>query len=437
RVEGYADADIADVVRTVVSDHGRRALPSDFPSVTWIAMFKRENDFMDVDDLVRGRSRTTSGKLPSQRQQQENYIRSYELEQQQYELEAQQHRGDQLRYRNYRQPAAPPPMHSPIPSRDSFSWEDANDLDGGDNAQQQRLRYYQPKNARNFHRSPSAGSSNDRSGHSESNASDQYYRKSNLVPAKVWDAAMEDVAIRGMSLRNAAKAHGVHFAALHRRLKKRQQQKLNMPCEPNYIPFEDEAGVVRVIHARADMGVLLTFTELVDLLKRTALKHHPDLPDDIANALVCKFQSRVEQSVRHLITDWPNTVLYRLRATSDDDKNEMTTNVAADPGKSRLPSIISESVGERGSMSSTGSCSSLSPHPQSIPAFPVMHKSPVGAAPPPIWSNNKDNDSNGSNGTTVESGSSNNNGENENTAAATVSPTDESETNPPCVIFRL
>ncbi|OWZ02137.1 DNA-binding protein, partial [Phytophthora megakarya] len=345
RLEGYSDVDIADVVRAIVSNHGRRALPSDFPSASWIAMFKRENEFVDVDDLVRGRSRTTSANLPPQRQQ-ESKIQSYELEQQQYELETQQHRGDQLRYRNYRQ--SPPLVsmaHSPIQGGDSYDWDDDDD---GENSPQQQphLRYYQPHDGRSFRRSPSFGSNNGRSGHPKNNT-DRNYRQSNLVPTKVWQAAMEDVAIHGMSLRNAAKAHGVHFAALHRRLKKRQQHKLNMPCEPGYIPFGDEAGVVRVIHARADMGVFLTFTELVDLLKRTALKHRSELPEDVANALVRKFQSRVEQSVRHLIIDWPalpSNVPRQLRDTSvgEEGNNGIRDNAAVDPSNSRLPSIIND-----------------------------------------------------------------------------------------------
>eukprot|EP00644_Phytophthora_capsici_P000952 jgi/Phyca11/571591/estExt2_Genewise1.C_PHYCAscaffold_430071 len=245
---------------------------------------------------------------------------------------------------------------------------------------------------------------------------------------------MEDVAIHGMSLRNAAKAHGVHFAALHRRLKKRQQHKLNMPCEPNYIPFEDEAGVVRVIHARAEMGVMLTFTELVDLLKRTALKHRSDLPEDIAAALVRKFQSRVEHSVRHLIIDWPeisSNVLYRLRDTnySQDDKD------AGAPTNAGAPSIISRSSGETGSLSSSGSSSSLSPHPQAAAEFPVPRKFPAAAAtaPIPTWSNEGSITSNASNITASTNDNNDNNGD---IAPATAVPSpDDNEA--AAVILRL
>jgi hypothetical protein len=454
RLEGYADADIADVARAIVGANGRRSVPSDFPSESWLAMFKRENNFVDVDEMVRCRSRTSGGSLkapmPAQRIQQERYSRDYELELQQYELEEQQRRGDVrwMKNRNYRQPSAPPPtspmQRSPMPRQASYAWEDVDATDSADSSvPQQRLRFYepqepprrQPRDDAKFRRSPSAGSSNGRSGQSDG---ERHYRQSNLVPAKVWEAAMEDVAIHGMSLRNAAKAHGVHFAALHRRLKKRQQHKLNMPCEPNYIPFEDEAGVVRVIHARAEMGVLLTFTELMDLLKRTALKHRSELPETIATALVRRFQSRVEQSVRHLIMDWPSSssstnVLYRLRDTSAGDaaKDGKTAGVpAVVAAKITAPAIIS--VGSGGSLSSSGSSSSLSPHPQAAAPFPAMHKTRVGPTPAPTWGD-KNNGGNNS------SSNNNNNAEGRISAAATVSPTDGNEmaSNQPCMILRL
>ncbi|RLN52559.1 hypothetical protein BBP00_00009582, partial [Phytophthora kernoviae] len=357
RLEGYANADIADVVRTIVGCNGRRPLASGFPSARWLTMFKRENDFVDVDGMRRCHSNTNNDRsvrnsFPSQLQQQQHprYKPRYALEQQQ-QLELELERGgDQLRWlrmqqnRNYRQPAAPPPspplQHSPIYRRSPYSWDAVSvvrtDTGGGSLLSppppprppqpHQQVRYGQPprqeRDGVKCRRSPSLTSSN---GHSDGNTSDRSYRHSNMVPPEVWESAMEAVAIHGMSLRNAAKAHGVHFAALHRRLKKRQQHKLNMPCGPNYIPFEDEAGVVRVIHARADMGVQLTFAELVDLLKRTALKHRSAVPADIATALVCKFQSRVEQSVRHLIIDWPSlpdNVLYHLGGTSGGDGNK-------------------------------------------------------------------------------------------------------------------
>ncbi|KAG2945242.1 hypothetical protein PC110_g20556 [Phytophthora cactorum] len=450
RLEGYANADIAEVVRAIVGQNGRRALPTNFPSAGWLAVFKRENNFVDVDDVVCGRSRTRTSSdnslkvaVAPQQLQQDRYNRGCEREQQQYEIEC---RGDHPRWaqnRNYRQPAAPPPTSPQL--RTPFVWEGVDGMEGvGSAIPQQRLRFYQPqcqtREESKFRRSLSPGSSTGRSVHSDSNSSDRNYRQSNLVPAKVWEAAMEDVAIHGMSLRNAAKAHGVHFAALHRRLKKRQQHKCNTPCEPDYIPFEDEAGVVRVIHARAEMGVLLTFTELVDLLKRTALKHRSELPEDVATALVRRFQSRVEMSVRHLIIDWPalpNNVLYRLRDTSrsEDGMDGMTSGVAApDAVKSSAPSIICGSSGERGSLSSSGSSSSLSPRPQSAATASMMHKTPVDDAPAQDNKNNSSDPSveadNSSNTTSNDSGG--------DTPSATVPPDDnEMAPNQPCMILRL
>uniref|UniRef100_A0AAV1UKU2 HTH psq-type domain-containing protein n=1 Tax=Peronospora matthiolae TaxID=2874970 RepID=A0AAV1UKU2_9STRA len=361
--EGYADSDITDVVRAIVGRNGRRALPSTFPSSQWLNMFKRENDFSNC--------------------------------QQQQQDEPQRH-GQQLRWvqnRSHRQVAAPPPplsppVTSPTPQHTAYVWDNVDGAGRCSDDHQclpfQPLSHQLRDSSSKFRHSPSV---------EDAPGLDRNYRQSNLVPAKVWEAAMEDVAIHGMSLRNAAKAHGVHFAALHRRLKKRQQHKLSMPCEPNYIPFEDEAGVVRVIHARAEMGVLLTFTELVDLLQRTALKHRPDLPEEVATALVRRFQSRVEQSIRHLILDWPalpSNVLYRLRTAggSESDQCRFITDgsAAASSGSERsLPSLISG--GSRGGtpLSSSGSSSSLSSHPGA--AYPVMHKSPVSSTSKLTWSN--------------------------------------------------
>ncbi|KAF4149675.1 hypothetical protein GN958_ATG01071 [Phytophthora infestans] len=441
RLEGYADADIAEVARTIVGLYGRRALPTFFPSAGWLTLFKRENEFVDVDGMIRdSRTRTSSlkGPLSSQQLQQECYSRGCELEQQPYGLER---REDQLCWaqnRNYRQPAAPPPSQLSPVLRNSYVWKDTDGIDGaGSPMRQQRLRFDKPprqsREDYNYRRSLSAGSSTGRlSVHSDSNSSDRNYRQSNLVPAKVWEAAMEDVAIHGMSLRNAAKAHGVHFAALHRRLKKRQQHKVNSPCDPNYIPFEDEAGVVRVIHSRADMGVLLTFTELVDLLKRTALKHRSELPEEVATALVRRFQSRVEQSIRHLIIDWPalpNNVLYRLRDTRrESGMGSMDAGRAAPNAiKNSVPSIISGSSGDNGSDSSFGSSSSLSPHLQANASFPMMLKPPSDSTP--SLTTETSSSSSGSNTTSNDSGG--------DTSSATVSPDENDPMSQPCMILRL
>ncbi|RLN20826.1 hypothetical protein BBJ28_00001011 [Nothophytophthora sp. Chile5] len=415
RSEGYADEDIANVVRIFASRNGRRPLAADFPSTRWVTAFKRDNGFVDVSAMSRS--------LPSRAQQHEQ-VEYDDFEQQQYEGEQ---RDDQMRWtrtednRNYRQPPPhsppqPPPMQQNLqwrtkPQRISYLSDDTEDVPRRQDGQQQRQKYYpQREEASKYRRSPTASVSSRAS--SDGSKSERYYNQSNTVPAKVWESAMEAVAIHGMSLRNAAKAHGVHFAALHRRLKKRQQRKLSSPCDPNYIPFEDEAGVVRVIHARAEMGVPLTFAELDDLLKRTALKHRSGLPDDIALALVRKFQSRVEQSVRHLVADWPLppvNVLYQLRDTSNDDDDMAAAATAPQRGgngastSSTSGSGSGRTSGETGSLSPSGSSPSSPRDSESILATARVAGSST-------WcndrDNNEDNDMDGENGSRHETATS-------------------------------
>jgi hypothetical protein len=57
--------------------------------------------------------------------------------------------------------------------------------------------------------------------------------------------------------------------------------------------------------ARAELGVLMTFEELMRLVEAAALCKLPDLSVDSARKLLTRFQSRNEQSIRHLIDDWP------------------------------------------------------------------------------------------------------------------------------------
>ncbi|GLD97714.1 hypothetical protein PINS_up006404 [Pythium insidiosum] len=98
--------------------------------------------------------------------------------------------------------------------------------------------------------------------------------------------------------------YGVHFAALHRRVKKRAQSDQGSGVE-GYFSTDDEAGIIRVVVARAELGVLMTFDELMDLVQRAALRNLPDLSIDAARTLMARFQSRNEHSIRHIISDWP------------------------------------------------------------------------------------------------------------------------------------
>jgi hypothetical protein len=130
------------------------------------------------------------------------------------------------------------------------------------------------------------------------------YRLSHTVPAETWEKAIAAVEHQGMSLRSAAKMYGVHFAALHRRVKKRAQGGLGK-SNNGYFHQSDEAGIMRVVVARAELGVLMTFEELMRLVEAAALCKLPDLSVDSARKLLTRFQSRNEQSIRHLIDDWP------------------------------------------------------------------------------------------------------------------------------------
>ncbi|KAL3672279.1 hypothetical protein V7S43_002938 [Phytophthora oleae] len=130
------------------------------------------------------------------------------------------------------------------------------------------------------------------------------YKLSHTVPAETWEKAIAAVEQQGMSLRAAAKMYGVHFAALHRRVKKRAQGGQSKGNSGYFHP-SDEAGIMRVVVARAELGVLMTFDELMRLVEAAALRKLPDISVDSARKLLTRFQSRNEQSIRHIIEDWP------------------------------------------------------------------------------------------------------------------------------------
>ncbi|GMF40432.1 unnamed protein product [Phytophthora lilii] len=139
---------------------------------------------------------------------------------------------------------------------------------------------------------------------SSSNEKQRGYKLSHTVPAETWEKAIAAVEQQGMSLRAAAKLYGVHFAALHRRVKKRAQGGLAKGNNGYFHP-SDEAGIMRVVVARAELGVLMTFDELMRLVEAAALRKLPDISVDSARKLLTRFQSRNEQSIRHIIVDWP------------------------------------------------------------------------------------------------------------------------------------
>ncbi|CAH0482184.1 unnamed protein product [Peronospora belbahrii] len=130
------------------------------------------------------------------------------------------------------------------------------------------------------------------------------YKLSHTVPVETWEKAIAAVEQQGMSLRTAAKMYGVHFAALHRRVKKRTQGGQGNGNDGYFHP-NDEAGIMRVVVAHAELGVLMTFDELMRLVEAVALRKLPDISVISARKLLTRFESRNAQSIRHIIEDWP------------------------------------------------------------------------------------------------------------------------------------
>ncbi|CAI5733900.1 unnamed protein product [Hyaloperonospora brassicae] len=160
---------------------------------------------------------------------------------------------------------------------------------------------------------PSGGCSSSTSGSSGNSSSSSSstrhgYKLSHTVPSETWEKAIVAVEQQGMSLRAAAKVYGVHFAALHRRVKKRAQEGQSSKATTGYFHQRDETGIMRVVVARAELGVLMTFDELMNLVEAAALRKLPDISVKHARHLMVRFQSRNEQAIRHLIVDWPPPV---------------------------------------------------------------------------------------------------------------------------------
>jgi transposase-like protein len=286
----FDNDDIREVVRFIVSRGARRDLPAHFPSRRWLVAFKRENGLADgassyqEDEFHQQfqNSATINGQSDQQPGQTSNWA---------YPDRPSSSRGQTTSLMRRRQ--------SPRESAgDRDHYYSTSESESNDSSPRQRSSMPTAEQQQQQQEQPSRSDA-------KTNGDGKMYRQSNTVPAEVWDRAMEDVLIHGMSLRSAAKAHGVHFAALHRRLKKRSLQKESMPFDPRYIPFEDEAGLIRVINSRADLGVLMSYQEVVELLRRATLNHRSELSEEDAAELVRKFRSRVEASIRHLVKDWP------------------------------------------------------------------------------------------------------------------------------------
>jgi hypothetical protein len=332
--EGDVSADdVRYVVRTIASQDGRRDIPSDFPLNRWISNFKRVHGLSPTPSPRPVQCTGASGlPLPPP-----GMPMNLGLPPQQQKVPL----PSTGRASNSDVANGQPPLKYAKTSGMASQFSTSSELfavrtnSGGSSSRSSTASSspydYYPRAATNNEHALEQGDSTSESEsehHRESMermavsmapGEEKRCRQSNTVSAETWDKAMDAVEVHGMSLRTAAKAFGVHFAALHRRLKKRALKKEQSPPLENYIPFEDEAGIVRVIHARADLGLLMGFDELVDLLNRTALKYTMVTPD-LSRAIVRRFQSRVEQSIRHLIKDWPlprlDAALYRYHSGS-------------------------------------------------------------------------------------------------------------------------
>lgn len=339
----FDDDDIREVVRFIVSRDARRELPVQFPTQRWLTAFKHENGLVD------GISPYQEDKFHQQFQY-STTLNSHERNERQQSAQA-TNWGYAERSSPRRGQTTPSMRQRQSPrenANDRDQYYSTSESESNDSSPRQRSSMSTTEQQQQEQQSRTDG---------KANGEGKMYRQSNTVPAEVWDRAMEDVLIHGMSLRSAAKAHGVHFAALHRRLKKRSLQKESMPFDPRYIPFEDEAGLIRVINARADLGVLMSYQEVVDLLRRATLNHRSELADEDAAELIRKFRSRVEASIRHLVKDWPLP--------------------SVDALYQQLGPVSSSSATDGSSMTSTStsSSSSVSPRVMLPPAFSLRSNS--------------------------------------------------------------
>lgn len=374
--------DVRYVVRTIACQNGRRDIPSDFPQNRWIASFKRMYGFSNAspaEQLARTNSASSSSNGSSDASPHYNYsadlspsaganlhdqggfmnppmttVQESQVDSPAYStVSAHMGRANNIGRPMHEAPQRAP-MHAsyapqPMASSSMQMTNNSNmSTSNGMNDDQQRDDTSESDSERNRESVEQDERNRESVEQDERFAEEKRCRQSNTVSAETWEKAMDAVEIHGMSLRNAAKAYGVHFAALHRRVKKRALKKESTPPLENYIPFEDEAGIVRVIHARADLGIIMSYEELVDLLNRTALKYSPMITAELSRSLVRRFQSRVEQSIRHLIRDWPLPRLDTIYHFHSTPTNALTAagaameeeKMAASPPQQRsMPSI--------------------------------------------------------------------------------------------------
>ncbi|TMW63728.1 hypothetical protein Poli38472_002669 [Pythium oligandrum] len=291
--------DIRFVVRAIASQGGKRSIPAEFPPSRWIAEFKR----------IHGLTKLNNYAYPPNGQQRDQ------------EMEEAEDSGS-----NYSGYSASSYRRGRRSSEYNYKSMDRNsDAD--------RDEYVTPASTNGNAFSESSGTTTgSSSGGSYDNGETEKrsYQLSHTVPPEVWEKAIEAVEQDGMSLRAAARKYNVHFAALHRRVKKRAQSQ-HTPGMNGYFHPDDEAGIIRVVVARAELGVLMTFDELMDLVQRAALRNLPDLTIEAARKLLTRFQTRNEHSIRHIISDWPVPRAHSLKGDSGGEaKREQ------DPPPSRM-----------------------------------------------------------------------------------------------------
>lgn len=277
--------DVRFVVRAIASQGGKQSIPPEFPPSRWIMDFKRAHGFTKLNSYAYP---------PSDLRNDDDTGSNYSGYSSNVSSVATLHHH----------------QHQRLVARDADSTMDTDDHRHHHHQQHPRRTAQDdefPSSSNNSNPGYDAGlTTGSSSGGSYENGESEKrtYRLSHSVPAETWEKAIAAVEQQGMSLRAAAKLYGVHFAALHRRVKKRAQGKQGSGME-GYFQADDEAGIIRVVVARAELGVLMTFDELMDLVQRAALRNLPDLSVEAARKLMTRFQSRNEHSIRHIISDWP------------------------------------------------------------------------------------------------------------------------------------
>uniref|UniRef100_K3X9Q2 HTH psq-type domain-containing protein n=1 Tax=Globisporangium ultimum (strain ATCC 200006 / CBS 805.95 / DAOM BR144) TaxID=431595 RepID=K3X9Q2_GLOUD len=323
--------DIRFVVRAIASHGGKRSVPPEFPPSRWIVEFKRAHGFAKLNSYAYPPvSNGSDGDMDDGDSEGSSYPR-------------------------YAVPSYRSGDREQQDNGQSSQWERNSDGDRED-----------------FGSNTSSGSSYDTgttgsscgSYENSSQTEKRSYKLSHTVPPETWEKAIAAVEQQGMSLRTAARAYGVHFAALHRRIKKRAQGDQSSNIEGYFHP-DDEAGIIRVVIARAELGVLMTFDELMDLVQRAALRNLPDISVDAARKLMARFQSRNEHSIRHIIVDWPLPRIGAMNVNNNSSSGVMAgTNGTTDARPIRIPPRPSVIV-------SSGD-----------PAATLMHRVPL--IPPPM-----------------------------------------------------